>query len=173
MEQIPLIDDSASSLPGPIFRPRPGWGGQLNAWFRANGAMLLFRTIVVGASIWSTSFIINYHEAAAPAPTLSPAPIALQAYTITARTGDTLTSVSIRALDEYLATSGEHLDRIEHLWAGDRITNALLSTSSRQYPVRPASGETVTIPATVIEYGIAEAHSLSVSQRHNLQKYVK
>lgn len=167
--QPPLLDSIGTDLPGPLFTPRPGWGGKLRVWLRANGVKTLATLIVVSASIGATSYIINRRDSVSVTPTASPTPIAIPGYTITARTGDTLTSISTRALDDHLKASGEQLDRIARLWAVDRITNALLTP----YPARPTSGQVITIPTTVIEYGIAEATSLSPTQRKNLQKYLK
>lgn len=169
--QQPLLDPSGSELPSPLFTPRPGWGGQLAAWFKGNASVLLFRTVLVAAmAVVLISIMRRPSGRPELAATPTPEPVAQEAITETIAQGDTLTRVAGRALDRYLENTGKKLDAIQRLWAADRLTNATLTASPA---LSLKSGAAIDFPVTVIEYAINEAETLSAAQRASLQIYLK
>src|SRR5512143_4039199 len=120
--QPPLLDGTGSSLPGPQFIPRPGWGGQLHQWFQHNIYITLFRLVIVVAlvllahSLWEAT-----PSQTAVSPT--PSPRELTGFTIIARRGDGMTNLAARAVDLYIAVQSRiiRLDAAQHLFAVDTL----------------------------------------------------
>ncbi|MCC6934365.1 MAG: hypothetical protein IT406_01565 [Candidatus Yanofskybacteria bacterium] len=125
--QPPLIDPIGPALPGPLFTPRPGWGGKLRAWLTDHAYLLVFRVVLlvalllIGRSLWHARSL----PSTSPAPT--PTPVIAQNIALTARPGDGLTDLAARAIDLLLASGSAtiRLDAAQHLFAVDSLARAM------------------------------------------------
>lgn len=125
--QPSLLDTTGSSLPGPQFVPRPGWGGQLQRWFTRNAYAAVFRMVIVVAVVLiARSLFTHLNSAVSLAPSTSPA-ATLQPISVQARAGDGMTNLAARALDMYAAlqTPAISLDGAQHLYAVDALTRTV------------------------------------------------
>lgn len=120
MEQLPLIDPSGNSLPSPVFRPRPGWGGQLKSWMHDNLYLAIFRILVVtGLVLIGGAFIHSWDVAHRPTP--STLPIISASYTRTATHGQGMTDLARAALGQYLTEHPQRLDAAQFLFSIDTL----------------------------------------------------
>ena len=159
IQQPPLLDPG-SSLPSPMFRPRPGWGGRLHAWAKDNLYLLIFRVLILAAvMLIGTSLMRSWHAvklAQSPSPSPSASPL-MTAYEHIAAHGLGLTHLAARTVDAYLAAHGESLDAPRHLYAVDALAR---SAGWR----RLISGETVRFDADTTAGIIASAKTLTARQ---------
>jgi len=127
--QPPLLDQTGTTLPGPQFVPRPGWGGQLKRWFSENTYSLIFRVVVLCALILvARSLWVNLPaRTASLTPTPSPTAQEVRGITVTAQRGDGMTNLAARALDLYLAVQSRiiRLDAAQHLFAVDTLARVV------------------------------------------------
>ncbi len=126
--QPPLIDQTGASLPGPQFTPRPGWGGQLRRWLSHNGALLVFRVVIlaalilIGRSLWIRLPARDANLATQATPTPDSDAIALLA-----QPGDGISDLAARALDLFVVASEDAtlgLDAAQHLYAVSTLSTA-------------------------------------------------
>ncbi len=52
-------DPTGASLPGPLFTPRPGWGGQLNTWLRSHSNTVITTIILITVIALTASILWN------------------------------------------------------------------------------------------------------------------
>ncbi len=172
--QPPLLDPASTDLPSPLFASRPGWGGQLKAWWHENAYPTTFRIVLLAAIILVAISITKHRTPQTAVIIPTPTPVIDDAYMETAARGEGLNRLAGRALDAYLVdTTSAKLDAIEHIWAIDRLVNIVISMSSVYTPQDIEPGQTVRFPTPAIEYAIREAKALSPAQRAALSKYVK
>ncbi len=122
--QPPLLDSTGSSLPGPQFTPRPGWGGQLRRWFVHNVYIVVFRMVLVVALVLIVHAMFP-RKAGAPAVTPTSSPENPQTFIMKANPGDGMTNLAARTIDLYVAVQSTvvRLDAAQHLFAVDTLAH--------------------------------------------------
>lgn len=170
--QPPLITPTGDRIPSPVFRPRPGWGGRLSAWFRENGALTLFRlALVVGVTLVAVSLLRP--EGLPPAATASPSPTTVvrgdgTTVTVEAQRGEGMTHLAARALDSRLGTHHppRTLAAVEHLFA--------VHTLARQAGWRVVlTGEAVGFRTADLDTAADHGRALSPSQRARWSRFLR
>jgi len=160
--QPPLLDQTGSSLPGPQFAPRPGWGGQLKRWFSDNAYSIVFRLVIfcalilVARSLWVNLPSRSLSSTPTPAPTAQD----IRGLTVTAQPGDGMTDLAARALDLYLAVQSRmiRLDAAQHLFAVDTLARIVCWCSVEV-------DQEVTFASANIESVIERALALTPAQK--------
>lgn len=168
--QAPLLNPSGSDIPSPLFAPRPGWGGQLAAWFRSHAYLITFRTVlilavvIVGISIYRAGS--QSGEALLPTPTASPDE--LDTISITAAPGQGMTHLAAAAVDTWSSHQNPPalLSPAEHLFAVDTLARA-----AGWRPV--ARDESVSFLTAYVAAIVDQATSLSPAQSAAWQRLLK
>ena len=124
--QPSLLDTTGSSLPGPQFVPRPGWGGRIREWFSHNAYTVVFRMVLVVALLFLVRSLF-VHRNGSVSPTPSPIVASLQPISIKALSGDGMTNLAARAIDVYTAlqTPAISLDGAQHLFTVDALARTV------------------------------------------------
>lgn len=168
--QPPLLDQTGSTLPGPQFTPRPGWGGQLKRWFCDNAYSIVFRLVIFCALILvARSLWVNLPaRSLSSTPTLAPTAQDIRGLTVTAQPGDGMTHLAARALDLYLAVQSRvvRLDAAQHLFAVDSLSR-IVGWSSLEV------GQDVTFAVENIESVITRALALTPAQHAAWSRLLK
>jgi len=172
--QLPLLDrGSGAQLPGPMFRARPGWGGQLREWLHENLYVVVFRLLLLVAAGLVIISIVGHRNApvaALPSPTsLAVTPQSSHdPYYQVALAGEGMTHLAAKAVNEYAQDQIPplKLDAVQHLFAVD----ALARNAGWH---RLALGDGVTFRTSVVADVIFLAKSLSASQRSAWAKILK
>ena len=160
--QPPLIDQTGASLPGPQFTPRPGWGGQLRRWLSHNGALLVFRVVIlaalilIGRSLWIRlpARDANFITQATPTPSSD-------AITLLAQPGDGISNLAARALDLFIVASEDEtlgLDAAQHLYAVNALT---IARGGRTLSV----GQVISFENSELHTTVRSAQLLTPAQR--------
>lgn len=174
MEQPPLIDMTGADIPSPIFRSRPGWGGQLHTWWEQNAYPVLFRgalLLVLALLAWSGVVSVRQYRAAHSQRAYTPADSPQKPtiiYTFTAVRGQGMTAIAAQALNMRIATMSAYpaLTREEYVFAVDRI--------ARQAGWRPLSpGEHIEIADTDVVAAIDAAKRLTPNERAAWKRLVR
>ncbi|MCC6404875.1 MAG: hypothetical protein IT405_00625 [Candidatus Yanofskybacteria bacterium] len=121
--QPPLLDPIGPALPGPLFTPRPGWGGKLRIWFSEHAYLLVFRLVVVCALVLIVrSFWVARTPQEAERSPVPRAPVE-SVFVLTAQSGDGITTLAAHAIDLRLAAgpAALRLDGAQHLFAVDSL----------------------------------------------------
>ena len=94
------------SASGPIFEPRPGWGGQLKSWLNTNWQWVLPTALLVILLLIIGSYLNRPSQQTADTAnqTLSPTPF-IDFMTISINKGDSKTLVARHALALYLTAN--------------------------------------------------------------------
>lgn len=141
-----------------MFRPRPGWGGQLRRWLHDNLYMAVFRLLIVSATVLIVSSLIHSWKdvqlAHSPSPTTTPA---TAVYEFVADHGIGLTQLAARAVDAYLNAQNVRLDAVRHLYAVD----SLARTAGWR---RLTAGEKVTFDTETLARAVISAKALTSQQ---------
>jgi hypothetical protein len=160
IQQPPLLDPG-SSLPSPLFQPRPGWGGKLRHWIRENLYLLVFRVLILAAIVLiGTSLVhswraIKLAQSPSPSPSISPLTVL---YEHIAANGVGLTQLAALTLDTYLASHHDLLDTPSHLYAVDALAR---SAGWR----RLIAGEKIVFDTDTLARIVSAAKALTPSQR--------
>jgi|GEM_PF-5793685 len=170
INQPPLLDQSGSSIPGPLFTPRSGWGGRMRQWFSKNASIFVFRLIIIGALllIGRSLWIRLPARQSSFKPLASTSPQSSGNITLVASRGDGMTNLSARALDLYLLSSDEapRISAVEHLYAVDT-----LARDAGWHALEV--GQVVSFSNDSIASAITSAQSLTPAQRSAWGKWLR
>jgi len=158
--QFPLLNGGGLQLPGPMFRPRPGWGGRLRGWLSGNVYVVVFRLLLLAAAALVVASLVGRHEpeTAFPSPTASP--FAYDTYYQVALAGEGMTHLAAKTVDDYSHDQIPPLtlDAVQHLFAVDAL--ARLAGWKRM-----ELGDGVSFRTAVVADVVATAQSLTPAQR--------
>lgn len=154
------------TAPGPIFEPRPGWGGKLKKWAKKyilGGDCTLCRNARYALVFGIVVLIIM-------TPKINekkqPSPITESGFSETIRHGDGQTHLARRILAKYLAKNTE-IDLNE----GQKI---FIETILREaIPDILKTGNEVKLESNQIKTAIEKSELLTPSQIHQWEKYTK
>ena len=167
--QPPLLTNgSGAQLPSPLFRARPGWGGQLAEWLADNAYVIVFRVLLLVAAVLVIVSLVRHHgtEVALPSPTETPR--AYDAYYEVALAGEGMTHLAAKAVNDYAADQIPPLvlDAVQHLYAVD----ALARSAGWK---RMELGDGVSFRTADLADIIARAMRLTAAQRSAWSRYLK
>lgn len=153
-------DSTGASLPGPLFTPRPGWGGQLNAWLRSHSNTFITTIILIAVIALTASILWNRlpaRTASYESPRETPVAASIDVLAIA---GDGVYSLSSRAIDLYCTVREPiiKLDSIEHIAAVTILTNDIGSRNLEPNDV-------LSFPVSDLQDAISSAQHLSSRQR--------
>ncbi len=153
------------TLPGPLFAPRPGWGGQLRAWLQGDGSLALFRLLVFAAAVLIISSLA--HSLRAPhVAQIMPSPSATgTSYAFIAAAGQSMTHLVTLALTAYVTQQHIALDSAERLCA---ITTL---TQTKTHPL--VVGEQVIFSSDTLAQAVITAKTLTSLQHSAWQRLVR
>jgi hypothetical protein len=159
--QPPLLTNGpGAQLPSPLFRARPGWGGQFKEWLADNAYVIVFRLLLFIAAVLVVASLAGRHgpQTALPSPTATP--FAYDAYYEVALAGEGMTHLAAKAVDDYSADRIPplHLDAVQHLFAVDALARGAGWT-------RLELGDGVSFRTADIIDIVARAQSLTARQR--------
>jgi hypothetical protein len=166
--QPPLLTNgSGAQLPSPLFRARPGWGGQLREWLADNAYVIAFRLLLLAAAVLVVASLVGRHEpeTALPSPTVIPR--AYDAYDEVALAGEGMTHLAAKAVDDYSADQIPplRLDAVQHLFAVDALARGAGW-------IRMELGDGVSFRTADIVDIVARAQSLTARQRAAWARYL-
>lgn len=149
-------------LPGPQFQSRPGWGGQLAAWWHKHGILTVFRVLLLVILLFVVrSFQITPEET--PADQQSS-----DTMTLTAGPGQSYTTLARQALDTYRAVADTHID----LDAAQILF--IVTTLAQRYATTPLiAGQEVLFSFSDMATLVQQAQNLSPSQHTAWQRLVR
>jgi len=155
------------TLLSPDFTPRPGWGGRLSAWFKAEGRTVLLRLLILAGIPVLVAPLLNRSEklltpVASPAPRLSPIIV------VPVPAGDGITHAVRLALYEYLA-----LQPVSLAMEPDQFLFAETWLTRHIGIVDPSSGQEIHFPHDLLAAAILRAQRLSPQERAAWSRYVR
>ncbi len=156
----PRQDPTGASLPGPLFTPRPGWGGQLHTWLRSHSNTLITTIILIAIIALTASILWDRLPARTDSyETPRETPVAAS-IDVLALPGDGVYSLSSRAIDLYCASSDPiiKLDGIERVAAASALANEIGSRNLEPNDV-------LSFPVSNLQDAISSAQHLSPRQR--------
>jgi hypothetical protein len=156
-----------TTIPGPNFTSRPGWGGQLRHWWSRNAYALIFRAVILIALIFVGRALLLRSAVTVAEQTPIPTPI-IRPITLHAKPGQGVAHLAGQALDLYLALqpTNMRLDAAQHLFAIDALTRL---TGPRTLE----RSEGVTFDPLNISAVITDAINLSPTQKAAWSRLVK
>ncbi len=150
-------------LRSPIFKPKPGWGGKINNWFKNNFAskilpVLSISTVVVGAYF----YLLKHNNNQAPVQEIS------QNETMEAvvRSGQGLTHVARTVISEYLAHNVVDISSEQKIYAETYLVNLI-----GRKPV--TTGEVIMFQTKDVVKAIEESKYLTPYQLEAWGQYIK
>jgi hypothetical protein len=181
-DQPQLINSpSDPTIKSPVFSPRPGWGGQLNDWFKDSGSYILLvvflATLLVSIFSMTTHFARNsavknvgIQNTTSEEQTNSPMRTRVF-YAETAQIGQGLTHLARQAFGEY---AEEH--QLEGLLPEHKIY--IEDYLQKNVENRPSYGivgvgQEVSFSKTDMERAVSKAMALKPEDITNLKKYTK
>ena len=123
--QPSLLDPSGANLPGPLFTPRPGWGGKLSKWLGENLYIFIFRLVVLAALFLIVFSLVSAWRTNPPLPSPTPEPLSQNwTFHTAASSGEGMTDLAAWAVDAYLTRHDPQvsLSAVEHIYTVDRLS---------------------------------------------------
>lgn len=157
--QPPLMDITGSMLPGPQFKARPGWGGQLYAWLTHHAYSIVMRILILAIIfIVVRSLYLLPNTPAQPLESTTPISNADTQITLNAQAEEGMTHLAERALSVFAEThSNLSLDATQHLFAIDALAR-------RTCWCALTPGQSVVFSVDTLESVIRDAHALTPAQ---------
>jgi hypothetical protein len=155
--------EQQTELQSPIFLPRPGWGGQLREWSKTNRRLLMILSAIILVLIGSSFFFRGNPDVTQATPT--PTPNTNQV-SVTAQTGDSITTLARRALNTYLLANSATVSDIQELFIETQLKNIIGE-------FRLSVGQTVHFPVSSIQQAIRNAENMTPYQIQYYSQFVR
>lgn len=162
MHQPPLIDSGGNELPSPIFKSRPGWGGQLKAWMDNNLYQAIFRIVLLTVAVTITGAVIRSWDMSQQVR-VSPTPSPLTAYQFTVARNQSISGIARQAVAQYLVQTSIVIDGAQMLYATDALAH--------QAGWKPVEvGSVFSFDISTIANIVTKAQALTPTQRAAWQR---
>ncbi len=157
--QPPLMDITGSTLPGPQFKARPGWGGQLYAWLTHHAYSIVMRILILAIIfIVGRSLYLLPNASTQPLASTTPISNADAHITLNAQPREGMTHLAEHALSIYAETqTTPSLDAAQHLFAIDALAR-------RTCWCALTPGQAVSFSIETLENVVRDARALTPAQ---------